>query len=229
MSVSKISLIMPVFNEAKSLRRTLNSLRLSSTEELIVVDGGSTDNTVSIAREFTDKVYVTETGRARVMNYGASQAKGEIFLFLHADCTLPERAFSIIRETLGNHCIIAGSFDLSISHTGFRYRVIEVGANLRSRVTSIPYGDQGIFLEKEVFHRIGGFSDIPLMEDIDISRRLKKIGKIAFVRPPVQTSARRWINEGLFYTTLRDWVIALLYSFFNASPEKLIKYYRDVR
>jgi rSAM/selenodomain-associated transferase 2 len=229
MNARKISIIMPVYNEAKTLRRTLNRLQLSNREELIVVDGGSSDNTVSIASEFTDMVYETGTGRARVMNYGASQASGEILLFLHADCTLPKKAFSIIRETLGNDGVIAGSFDLAISHPGFRYRVIEAGANLRSRVTSITYGDQGIFLEKEVFHRIGGFADIPLMEDIDISRRLKKIGKIAFVRAPVQTSARRWIHEGVFYTTLRDWVIALSYSFFNASPEKLIKYYRDFR
>jgi glycosyltransferase involved in cell wall biosynthesis len=208
MNARKISIIMPVYNEAKTLRTTLNRLQLSNREELIVVDGGSSDNTVSIAKDFTDKVYVTETGRARVMNYGASQASGEILLFLH---------------------VIAGSFDLAISHPGFLYRVIEAGANLRSRVTSIPYGDQGIFLGKEVFHRIGGFADIPLMEDIDISRRLKKTGKIAFVRAPIQTSARRWIHEGVFYTTLRDWVISLLYSFFNTSPKKLIKYYRNVR
>jgi rSAM/selenodomain-associated transferase 2 len=229
MNARKISIIMPVYNEAKTLQTTLNRLQLSNNEELIVVDGGSSDNSVSIAKEFTDKVYVTETGRARVMNYGASQASGKILLFLHADCTLPKKAFSIIRETLGNDGVIAGSFDLAISHPGFRYRVIEAGANLRSRVTSIPYGDQGIFLGKEVFHQIGGFTDIPLMEDIDISRRLKKTGKIAFVRAPIQTSARRWIHEGIFYTTLRDWVIALLYSFFNASPKKLIKYYRNVR
>jgi rSAM/selenodomain-associated transferase 2 len=227
--LKKITIVMPVLNEAKTFRITLNQLPLSPNEELIVVDGGSTDESVSIAREFTDKVFVTETGRARVMNYGAERATGDILLFLHADSQLPEGAFGIIRTTLGNNSVAAGAFDLGISNPKFRFRIIELGANLRSRVTSVPYGDQGIFLSKKVFNHIGGFADIPLMEDIEISRRLKKTGKIVFVRPPVMVSARRWLKEGAVYTTVRDWALALSYSFLKISPEKLIKYYKVIR
>ncbi|MCK5506026.1 MAG: TIGR04283 family arsenosugar biosynthesis glycosyltransferase [Thermodesulfovibrionia bacterium] len=229
MIFKKITIVMPVLNEARTLYATLSRLRLSRDEELIVVDGGSTDESVSIAREFTDKVFVTETGRARVMNYGAERATGEILLFLHADCQLPQRAFRIIRTALGNNGVAAGAFDLGISNPKFRFRIIELGANLRSRVTSVPYGDQGIFLRKEVFNHIGGFADIPLMEDIELSRRLKETGKIVFVRPPMMVSARRWLEEGAIYTTVKDWALALSYSFLKTSPERLIKYYKQIR
>ncbi len=226
---SKISIVMPVFNEAKNLRNTLNQLQLSNNEELIIVDGGSTDETLSIAREFTDNVSVAITGRAHVMNEGAKMANGSILLFLHADCVLPDGAFTIIRKTLGNREVSAGAFDLRIDHSKFRFRVIEFVANLRSRTTSIPYGDQGIFLRKKDFENIGGFAEIPLMEDMEISARLKKAGKIVFVRPPVKASPRRWLNQGVLYTTLRDWTNTLSYSFLRASPENLKKYYKDIR
>ncbi len=225
----KITVIMPVFNEEKTLRKTLSQLSLSHNEELIVVDGGSSDNSLSIAREFTDKAYKTRTGRASVMNFGVTKAEGEILLFLHADCILPDMAFDIIRKTLDNSEIAAGSFDLRIDNSKFRFRVIELGANLRSRAFSIPYGDQGIFLREKDFKRIGGYAEIPLMEDIEISRRLKKTGKIVFVRPPVIVSARRWIKEGALYTTLRDWMNAFSYLFLRVSPENLKKHYRDIR
>lgn len=229
MSQIKVTVIMPVLNEAKILCDTLSQLHLSKNEELIVVDGGSTDETVSMAREFTHKVFVAGKGRAHVMNFGAQRAEGDILLFLHADCILPDEGFRIIREALGDENIVAGAFDLSIAHPKLRFRVIEFGANLRSRVTSIPYGDQGIFLRKKEFERIGGYAEIPLMEDIEISIRLKKRGRIAFVRPPIKTSPRRWLKEGELYTTLRDWMNALSYSFLRVSPESLRKYYKDVR
>jgi rSAM/selenodomain-associated transferase 2 len=220
---------MPVLNEAKNLRTFLSTLSLSDNEELIVVDGGSSDDTVSIAREFSDKVYVTKTGRSSVMNFGAQKASGDFLLFLHSDCTLPVEGFHIIRETLNDNNVAAGAFFLGINHSYPGFRLIEFAAHIRSRITSLLYGDQGMFLRKEVFNRIGGFADMPLMEDIEISGRLKEKGRIVFVRPPIEASPRRWLEEGLVYTTLRDWFIAISYKFLNVSPEKLIKYYKNIR
>jgi hypothetical protein len=125
--------------------------------------------------------------------------------------------------------VAAGAFRLRIDHRHFRYRIIEIGTNIRTHVTSLFYGDQGMFLRKEVFHRIGGFADIPLMEDIEISRRLRREGRTVIVKPPIVSSPRRWLDEGVIYTTLRDWTIAFLYTFMNISPSCLIRYYRDVR
>jgi rSAM/selenodomain-associated transferase 2 len=226
---NRISIVVPVLNESGILRNTLSQLRLSENEELIIVDGGSSDDTVSIARDFTDKVFTAKTGRASVMNFGASKAEGDILLFLHADCFLPGNGFTIIRNTLRDGSIAAGAFDLGIESSQFRYRIIECVANIRARLTCLMYGDQGMFLRKKVFDQIGGFADVPLMEDIEISKRLKKLGKIVLVKPPVKASPRRWLNEGLLYTTLRDWTIAFFYTFMKVSPEKLIKHYREVR
>lgn len=229
MSVESISIIVPVLNETSILADTLSKLRLTSYEELIVVDGGSTDNTVSVAGKFTDKVFATRTGRASVMNFGAKKASGDILLFLHADCVLPENALRTIRETLRDRSIAAGAFLLSIDHPKAGFRIIELAANLRARATSLVYGDQGMFLRRSVFEHIGGFADIPLMEDIEISGRLKKQGKIVFLKPPVRVSPRRWLKEGTMYTTLRDWSIAFSYSFLRISPERLITYYKNIR
>ncbi len=220
---------MPVLNEGKILHDTLSALKLSNNEELIVVDGGSTDETVSVANEFAEKVFITRSGRGHQMNYGAERSDGDLLLFLHADCVLPDEGFKIIREVLKDNSVAAGAFDLRITHSELWFRIIEFGANLRSRVTSVPYGDQGLFMSKDVYNRIGGFADIPLMEDIEISGRLKKKGRIVFVRPAIRTSPRRWFKEGLICTTLRDWAIALSYTFLKVSPQRLIKYYKDVR
>lgn len=224
-----ITVVVPVLNEENIISKTLSSLALSDSEQLIVVDGGSTDRTVSLAQKFTDRVYITKRGRGHQMNFGAERSQGDILLFLHADCILPSEAFGMIRNVLKDNRISAGAFDLSVDHPKLLFRIIEFGANLRSRVTSIPYGDQGLFMKREVFEHAGGFQDIPLMEDIEISRRLKKMGRISFVRPPIKTAPRRWLKEGPVFTTLRDWTIAVSFAFLKVSPSSLIKYYEDVR
>jgi rSAM/selenodomain-associated transferase 2 len=220
---------MPVLNEAGVLRQTLCALELTGREELIVVDGGSTDATASIAREFTARVYATRRGRAGQMNYGAARAGGELLFFLHADCVPPPAAFGMIRVALEDRKVAGGAFDLGIDHPALKFRVVERGANLRSRLTGVPYGDQGLFMRRETFERLGGFREMPLMEDIEIGRRLGAEGRVVFLRPRMTASPRRWLAEGALYTTLRDWRLALLYTVFRARPEGLARHYRDVR
>jgi rSAM/selenodomain-associated transferase 2 len=225
----KISVIVPVLNEEKDLNRCLSALVLSANEELIVVDGGSADTTVSISREYTDKVISSKRGRGTQMNAGAETSVGDILLFLHADCVLPEGAFGVVREILSDQGVAAGGFRLSIEHPGLMFRIIERGANLRSALTRLVYGDQGLFMRKETFIKLDGFKEIPLMEDVEISQRLKRMGKIVFVNPPIRTLPRRWLTEGPVYATLRDWAIAMAYTVFKVRPEKLIKHYEDIR
>ncbi|PNX53057.1 MAG: hypothetical protein BV458_06430 [Thermoplasmata archaeon M9B2D] len=224
-----ISVIIPVLNEEIHLAKTLSSLTIGRNEELIVVDGGSSDRTCEIARQFTSQVFRTGCGRGRQMNYGASKSNGGFLLFLHADCIPPADSFRLIRDTLSRNGVSAGAFDIVIDHPSICFRLIEKGANLRSRITSTPYGDQALFVTRDLFEEIGGFNDIPLMEDISIAGKLKKSGKIHFLEEPVLTSPRRWLEEGLLYTTLRDWSLAISFSVFGVSPRKLINYYRDVR
>lgn len=224
-----ISIIMPVLNEESELPHSLSKIKLGRYEELIVIDGGSTDRTLKIARGFTSRVYSCSKGRARQMNHGAERAEGKILLFLHADCLLPQGAFELIRKTLSDPKTILGAFDIRYREKGLCYRVIERGANLRSRITSIAYGDQGMFIKKQDFLMLGGFKDIPLMEDIEFSRRAKKHGRIEFLREPITVSARRFEKEGILFSVLRDWILAVSYSIFGVNPERLVRHYRDVR
>jgi rSAM/selenodomain-associated transferase 2 len=228
----KISIVIPVLNEAAALPRTLralSSLALGGGHELIVVDGGSADGTVEAAREFSDRVILARKGRGTQLKAGAAASTGGILFFMHADCVPLPGVFDAIRHALSEEGVCAGAFDISIDSPKRRYRVIERAANLRSRLTSIPYGDQGLFMLREIYEGIGGYSEIPLMEDIDIAVRLKKKGRMVFLRPPIKVSPRRWEKEGIFYTTLRDWGIAVLYSVFDVPPEKFLSRYRDVR
>ncbi len=220
---------MPVLNEETILNDTLSALSLSDDEELIVVDGGSSDLTVKIASAHTEKVLNGPQGRAQQMNLGGKAATGDVLLFLHADCRLSPGALDEIRRVLWNQNVAAGAFDIHIDSSSFKYRWISRSANRRSRLTGIAYGDQGIFLRKKTFDAIGGYADIPLMEDIDLCRRVKSLGKIYFLNLPIYPSPRRFESQGVLCTVIRDSILAFSYTVLGVDPAWLARYYRDER
>ncbi len=227
----KISIIIPVLNEEKKLSKTLSYLQSfrHSGHEVIVVDGGSTDNSLKLAREAAaheviDSVVVSEPGRALQMNSGAAIATGGVYLFLHADTVLPENALQLI-SSFNHNKHYWGRFDIRLSSDRIIFRLIEHLVNLRSRLTSIATGDQAIFIEAELFKSIGGFPEIVLMEDIAISRLLKKQLIPVCLKTKVITSSRRWETNGVVATVLLMWKLRLYY-FFGVSPEKLGQLYR---
>ncbi len=226
----KISVIVPALNEEECIRESLLALRQPGpVVEVIVADGGSGDRTRQIAASIADKVVTSARGRAKQMNAGACVASAEVFLFIHADCLLPADAYGAIGHALSDEKVVAGAFCLRIGHEGAWARVVEWIANRRSRLTGVPYGDQGLFIRKETFDKIGGFADIPLMEDIEIAGRLKGLGSIVFLDKRITASPRRWVHEGVVRTTLRDWAIALAYTVLKIPPERLARHYGDVR
>jgi len=159
------------------------------------------------------------------MNHGAAIATGNILLFLHADTLLPDNAIKAILIATAPKYIIGGAFNLTIDAKGLPFRVIESFVRMRTRITRIPYGDQAIFIKKSGFHKFGGYPDIPIMEDVALIRKIKKRRqRIAIIPAPVKTSARRWKTEGLFYCTLRNWILIFLHSV-GVRPSKLARYY----
>ncbi|GFE69700.1 TIGR04283 family arsenosugar biosynthesis glycosyltransferase [Chroococcus sp. FPU101] len=210
--MSSLSVIIPVFNEAEQIEATVLPLLKNLDIEIIIVDGGSTDQTIEIAQTLGLKVIVSpEKGRAHQMNYGARVATGEIFLFLHADTRLSQGYQKVIEQTLSLPRVIAGAFELAIDGDENSLRWLEKMVNLRSRLLSLPYGDQGIFLKASVFYEMGGFAPIPIMEDFELIQRLKKKGKIWIVPQSILTSGRRWQKLGVWQTTLINQLIILGY------------------
>ena len=223
-----LSVIIPVLNEARVLGQTLRQARRAGADEVIVVDGGSTDETCRIAGDAGCRLIRAHRGRALQMNAGAAAASGDVFLFLHADTQLPGTARQAIRSVLDSERVVGGQFDLRIDHPGWFYWMLAGAINLRSRITRVATGDQAIFVRREVFEQIGGFPPIPLMEDVALSRCLKLAGRMARVMTPVVTSARRWECCGRWRTVLRMWVLRLLY-FLGVQPERLKRFYADTR
>ena len=195
------------------------------TIEIIVVDGDPEKSTLQSIKDPDIIKIVSPAGRGVQMNHGARAATADLLLFLHADTVLPENALKAILGISRDKGVAAGAFDLAIGDAHPAFRIIEKVATLRSRITRIPFGDQAVFFKSECFWALGGYKPIALMEDVDIMRRLKKKGyKIRFIADSVITSARRWKKEGLVYTTLRNWMLQLLF-YFGVSPEKLKMYY----
>lgn len=223
-----ISIITPTLNEEENIAACLASTRSAPNVERIVVDGGSKDRTREIAIACGSKVVSGATGRARQMNAGAESAAGDLLLFLHADTRLPEGFADTVRSTLTFPGIVAGAFEfrLDISSSGLRF--IERAANWRSRRLQLPYGDQGIFTRAALFREVGGYRDMPIMEDFEFIQRLKKKGRIFTAPLPAITSARRWEELGTWKATLMNYGIVIAY-YLGISPARIHRYARRER
>lgn len=220
-----ISIIIPVLNEEKNIEILLQQLQEIRQEgnEVIVVDGGSIDDTVSIAKMFSDKVIKSKSGRALQMNSGASVAAHDALWFLHADTLIPDTAMKNIQQVLNKNDW--GRFDIRLSGSNFLFRIIERLINIRSCLTGIATGDQAIIVKKNVFDAVEGYPAIPLMEDIELSYKLRKISKPICIKNPLITSSRRWEKNGIFSTILLMWRLRFLY-WFGVSAEKLASQYK---
>lgn len=228
-----ISVIIPTLNEEKGLAQMVVHTLALGFDEVIVADGGSTDRTVPMAEAFCARVpnarlIHAPRGRARQMNEGVKASRGEILLFLHADTRLPSTARQDIEAAMWNGQIVGGRFDVKFDHHTMWSTVISTMMNRRSRWSGIATGDQAIFVHRRVFEQLGGFADIPLMEDIDFSRRLKQIGQTAPLRSRVVTSYRRWETHGPIRTILLMWTLRFLY-WVGVSPHRLQRFYAIVR
>ncbi len=221
-----ISIVIPVLNEAENIGEILSYLLLEEKIELIVVDGGSMDKTQEIVKDLGIQLLATAaSGRANQMNLGAREAKGDILLFLHADTILPQGFQGTISEALQGDNIVAGAFNLLIDSEVLSLRIIEWLVRVRSALFSLPYGDQAIFIDRDLFMKVGGFADLPIMEDFELIKRLQRLGKIAIVSSCVLTSARRWQKLGVWRTTFINQAVIIGY-YLGISLIKLRNIYR---
>ncbi len=221
----RISVIIPALNEAAEIARTLAAARASRDVELLVVDGVSEDDTLDVARREGAKVLKARRGRAAQMNAGARAASGDVLLFLHADTRLPRDFDRAVRESMRRSDVVAGAFRLTIDAGGSSLRLIEAVANWRARKLQMPYGDQAIFTSASRFRAIGGYPELPFMEDFEMVRKLRRLGRIIVLPDSVLTSARRWRRVGAWRAT---WInqIAVAAYLAGVSPERLGAWYR---
>lgn len=227
-SSPSLSIIVPTLDEAEGIEAHLASLLgyWVSGCEIVVADGGSEDATALLATPLASRVIVSPPGRARQMNAGARASRGERLLFLHADTYLPKRADRLIDKALARRCW--GRFDICLEGRSPWLRLVALGMNLRSRLTGIATGDQALFMTREAFEAVGGFPEQPLMEDIEMSRRLKRLSRPACLRARVTSSARRWERNGVWRTVVLMWWLRYQY-WRGVDSRKLARAYRDVR
>jgi len=226
----RFSIIMPVLNEEAVLEHYLILLTqqcIHHEHELLIVDGGSTDATLSIAEKYGQVIHAP-CGRATQMNMGAEVAQGDVLLFLHADTQLPEHAFTAIEQALASQKVVGGAFKLCFNCDNLLYKLVAFATNLRSQLSNIFTGDQAYFMRAESFRTVGGYPDQPLMEDLEIIARLRKIGKVVLLPHYVTTSARRHEKIGLLRSVLFMWYLRTLYKF-GISPSRLQQMYLDIR
>jgi rSAM/selenodomain-associated transferase 2 len=220
-----LSIIIPALDEAGNLERLLPGLRAAApSAEILVVDGGSRDATAAVAAQAGVWLVPSARGRARQMNAGATAATGEILLFLHADTRLPAGFEAAITGALADPAVVGGRFDVAFDNPAPAFRMIAGLMNRRSRLSGISTGDQAIFVRRAAFEALGGYPEIPLMEDIELTRRLKRLGRLASLRLRVTTAARKWEREGVARTIVLMWTLRLLY-FCGVSPARLHRWY----
>jgi rSAM/selenodomain-associated transferase 2 len=225
-----MSIILPVLNEAGTINDVIAHLRereRADLVEIIVVDGDPGGSTIREIRDQGVRTALSAHGRARQMNHGAALARGDILLFLHADTELPRNAFALITDALKDGRVVAGAFDLGMKSDKRIFRVTEKYVFFRTRLTRVPFGDQAIFMRRAYFERINGYRDIPVMEDVEIMKRVRKRGDTIIIIPEqVKTSVRRYEHEGIIRCTLRNWMLQSLYAL-GVSPERLESFYRS--
>jgi hypothetical protein len=225
----KLTVIVPTLNEAAHLGASLASLPREA--EVVVADGGSTDETIAIATRFGARVVTGSSGRARQMNRGVDAAGGDTLLFVHADCTLGPNAFNQIQTALADDDgddVVGGSFRLSVRDASWGLKWIAATSNARARYLRTPYGDQALFVRRSAFEKLGGFPEIPFMEDVALVRKLKRLGKLVRVNETVTTGARHWQQLGSVRTTLLNWSMVTLY-LLGVPAARLEPYYRRLR
>jgi len=223
-----ISVIIPALNEEALIGAAIASATDPSCEEIIVVDGGSTDGTAHIARSTGAAVYQTPPSKAGQMNAGAALARGEILLFLHADTRLPPDYPDRVKSCLAASGVAAGAFRLGIDAAGARLRFIERVANLRAGLLQMPYGDQAVFMPAEKFGAAGGYPNVAIMEDFELVRRLRRLGRIALIPAAVLTSPRRWLHVGVLRTWMINQAVIIAYCM-GVPPPRLARWYRRER
>jgi len=219
----KLSTIVPTLNEERTLAKALASI--PSGAEVIVADGGSTDRTAEVAKQHDARLVVGGPGRAAQMNRGARLARGEVLLFLHADCVLDPSADRAIEQALSDARVVGGSFRLRIRPAGIGLSIVSFGSNLRARFLKLPYGDQALFVRRTVFEEMGGYREIPILEDVDLVTRLRKRGHLERVALNVTTTPRHWERLGTVLTTLLNWSTIVAYRL-GISPVRLARAYR---
>ena len=228
METQTLSFIIPVWKEASIINHTIEHVEERAKDrpvEIIVVDGDHEGSTVDVIRSGRVMPVISQKGRGLQLNAGALHASGSILVFLHADTRLPADAVSLMFSVMNSDRNVAGAFDLRIDSDRIIFRIIDRMASFRSRLTRIPYGDQAIFIRRDYFHRLGGFRNIPIMEDVELMRRIKRRkDKIHILKQQVVTSPRRWQQEGIIRCTARNWLLISLY-LLGVNPEKLIHFY----
>lgn len=220
-----ISVIIPALDEEAAISSTV-AAACAPGVKVMVVDGGSGDQTAAMARQAGAKVITAPKGRARQMNAGAGLAQGTVLLFLHADTLLPEGWQHEVIRVLSTPGTAAGAFSFRLDHRSASLRLIELGVALRCRWSQLPYGDQALFMTRRMFQRVGGYPELPIMEDVELIKALRRHGRIAISPAPAITSARRWQKKGALYTTLHNFLI--LFAFYAGfKPATLRRIYDE--